>query len=96
MGRTRSATGRKLSEVALLIEHTEARVNRKEFGPTLASWEKCPSSSGKPFKKNSVLPTRREDSGGKNHTLRSGEIMSLLMTHAEQPDKQEETVCASP
>lgn len=40
-----------------------------------------------------MLPTRRKDSGGKNNTLRSGESMCSLMTHAEQSDKQEETVC---
>lgn len=33
MGRTR-VTGRRSSEVALLMEHTETGVNRKEFGPT--------------------------------------------------------------
>lgn len=49
----------------------------------------------KAIKKNRVLPTWRKDSGGKNHTLRSGESMRSLMTHAEQSDKQEETVCAS-
>ncbi len=72
MGRTRRVIGRKSSEVALLTDHNEERVNRQEYGPTPASWEKCPSSSWKPLKKQCASDLEKGQWWQESHTLQWG------------------------
>lgn len=71
MGRTHIFIGRKSSEVALLTEK-EKRVNRQVYGPTPASWEKCPSSSGKPLKKQCASDEEKGQQGQESHTPQWG------------------------
>lgn len=69
------------------------RANRRGFGLAPASREKCPSSSGKPLKKQWASDEERRNSGGKNHTRYGGKVCACWWHTLRQPDKQKERVC---